>query len=672
MKTKIGGDRLGSGGKMEVVNQHFNRSSHAIGNLWRSSMASGTLVPFMGELALSGTSMEINLACEVLTVPTLGPLFGSYKVQLDVFQIPIRLYNKALTMNKLNIGNNMQEVKIPQLKVYTHFDNVNTATYDDNEQIHSSCLLKYLGIRGIGSITGTNTQTEQTRDFNAVKLLSYWEIYKNFYANSQEERGYGIHTGLLTANTIYSATLTENGINIGDILDTPLVHSGTALTGLRILFEGAPEGLEPDPTKMIIDVAGERTVASVWPTTVWDGAVGTLTCSGFTLAPGNQTFELKQQKVPAVGGGINTGIQLKEFPLENIDTMREQIMEWPFASGTYTIDKDAIEPYSWPSEQLTDENDDIKYACQYTQESLALKTYQSDLFNNWISTEWIDGVNGVNEVTKVSTVGDAFTIDSLNLAQKVYKMLNRIAISGGTYDDWLDAVYDQDRITTAQTPIYHGSLIKELAFQEVISNSASLAVDGATVENGDPLGTLAGRGRLTDKHKGGKMVIKSDEPSYIMGIASITPRIDYSQGNKWDNNLKTYDDFHKPDLDAIGYQDLITDQMAWQDTQIDSDTGEITYKSAGKQPSWLNYMTNVNEVYGNFAEVNKEMFMVLNRRYDINEQDGRIEDLTTYIDPSKFNFIFAEQRLDAQNFWVHISKKITARRKMSAKQIPNL
>lgn len=58
-----------------------------------------------------------------------------------------------------------------------------------------------------------------------------------------------------------------------------------------------------------------------------------------------------------------------------------------------------------------------------------------------------------------------------------------------------------------------------------------------------------------------------------MGIVSITPRIEYSQGNDWTSNLKTYNDFHKPALDAIGYQDLVTDQMLWQDTVVASGTG---------------------------------------------------------------------------------------------------
>ena len=65
-----------------------------------------------------------------------------------------------------------------------------------------------------------------------------------------------------------------------------------------------------------------------------------------------------------------------------------------------------------------------------------IKTYQSDLFNNWLQTDWIDGVNGISAVTAVDTSEGSFKIDALNLAQKVYNMLNRIAVSGGSYEDW--------------------------------------------------------------------------------------------------------------------------------------------------------------------------------------------------------------------------------------------
>ena len=127
--------------------------------------------------------------------------------------------------------------------------------------------------------------------------------------------------------------------------------------------------------------------------------------------------------------------------------------------------------------------------------------------------------------------------------------------------------------------------------------------------------------------------------------------------------MKTMADLHVPALDEIGYQDLITDQMAWFDTEIDGNSGIPTFKSAGKIPAWTNYMTAVNRVLGNFAEEKEEMFMTLNRRYE-RGLDG-IEDLTTYVDPSKFNHIFADARLDAQNFRANIWVGIKARRKMS-------
>ena len=118
-------------------------------------------------------------------------------------------------------------------------------------------------------------------------------------------------------------------------------------------------------------------------------------------------------------------------------------------------------------------------AVRTCQQSLGIKTYQSDLFNNWLSTEWIDGTNGINAITAIDTSTGSFNIDTLNLSKKVYDMLNRIAVSGGSYDDWLDAVYTHERYQKAETPMYMGGLIKEVIFQEVINNSETQG-DGNT------------------------------------------------------------------------------------------------------------------------------------------------------------------------------------------------
>ena len=132
-------------------------------------------------------------------------------------------------------------------------------------------------------------------------------------------------------------------------------------------------------------------------------------------------------------------------------------------------------------------------------QGLACKTYQSDLFNNWMNTAWIDGPGGISTTSAVDVSNGLLKMDALNMAQKVYNMLNRIALSGGSYYDWIGAVYTEDSYNVAETPMYCGGLSKEVVFQEVISNAA-------TAEQ--PLGTLGGRGRQSSKHKGGKIIVK--------------------------------------------------------------------------------------------------------------------------------------------------------------------
>ena len=90
--------------------------------------------------------------------------------------------------------------------------------------------------------------------------------------------------------------------------------------------------------------------------------------------------------------------------------------------------------------------------------------------------------------------------------------------------------------------------------------------------------------------KGGHIRIKVTEPCYIICICSITPRIDYGQGNTWDTYLETMDDWHKPALDGIGYQDSLNGERAWWADYFTTDP-DLKRTSAGKTVAWINYMT---------------------------------------------------------------------------------
>lgn len=636
MITKnIGKNTIGDGKKMTVELKKYRRSTHDLSYAWRNTQAPGVLVPFMCEVGLPGDTWDINLQASVLTHPTVGPLFGSFKLQAEIYTCPIRLYNGKLHNNALGIGLDMAKIKLPQIEIPGNIEQDNPKDENDEYcQVNPSSLLSYLGIKGYGIIGEENA----TMAKNATPILAYWDIFKNYHANKQEQNAYyiGQKSFVMSVKATGSNTWTSN---------TPQNIEKPATNGMGLVIE----------TTSRIEIEDIEI------------HVGTVTNSGEYFLEAVTVTENKimgtMKNIPSSGAMIwsvsKKNIDLVEFDLKNIDEMREDILAETKDIGAFVINNLTKSPYG----NLADRAPGGRLLTTLPMFGLGIKTYQSDIFNNWINTEWLDGEGGINDITAIDTSSGSFTMDTLNLAKKVYDMLNRIAVSGGTYQDWIQTVYTNEYIERSETPVYQGGYSDEVVFQEVISNSAT--------EN-EPLGTLAGRGKLQGNNKGGNITIKIDEPSYIIGLVSLTPRVDYSQGNRWDTDLKTLDDLHKPALDGIGFQDLTTNKMAWWDETLSSKGNQLY--TAGKQPAWIDYMTNYNRTFGNFAIKNNEMFMTLNRNYEYKNEGGgtRIKDLTTYIDPQKYNYIFADTSLSAMNFWVQMGVGIKARRKMSAKIIPNL
>ena len=48
---------------------------------------------------------------------------------------------------------------------------------------------------------------------------------------------------------------------------------------------------------------------------------------------------------------------------------------------------------------------------------LCLKTLQSDIFNNWVNKEWVDGDNGIKAITDVAITDGKLNLDSLKITQ---------------------------------------------------------------------------------------------------------------------------------------------------------------------------------------------------------------------------------------------------------------
>lgn len=679
-RKNIGGDgRIGSGSKMQVDMHDFGRSTHNLSKAFRSTMSTGTLVPAYVNMGLNGDYWKLNMSSIVRTLPTIGPLFGSFKFQCDVFTYDVRLANAQLHNNALNIGRNMEKVLFPQMvlkpgALTEDYEGINL----NEENISSSSLLAYLGVRGLNP-----NGSEQK--FNAMPMIAYWDIYKNYYANKQEEVGYVLQPNgdLIYPTDAKISMLTMDGTTqdpyykdyelFREDQDTPdefkFTSSPWVISFISVEEIKTLEGIKVGYDVVEFNLTDIYTDAYIMYTTYDPSLNGYITKIYLGGAQSNHSDEMKMYEYDFKSKGTMycpfyfptafrtfSTVALREFDLENIDDMRTKILQKTYETP---LELTSAEEYPYYASLGTFTNDGRTILNSYcTGTGLGIKTYQSDRFNNWINTEWIDGENGVNEITAIDTTTGKFTMDTLLLQKKIFNLLNRIAMSGGSYDDWQEAVYGQYAKGKSESAVYRGGYSSEIVFGEVVSTAATEEY---------PLGTLGGHGNQKGD-KGGFVEIKCEEACIIMVLVSITPRINYSQGNKFYNKLETMNDLHMPGLDGIGFQDLMAEEaVAWMN---ESDM------SMGKQTAWIEWQTDVDECFGGFAEENNMMYMVLNRRYEAkyNADDKSVtfEDPTTYIDPSKHNYAFAQTSLDSQNFWVHVGFDIKCRRIMSAKEMPNL
>lgn len=693
MKVSIGKNTLGGGKKMMTRLNNYNRSTHDLSHVCRTSAAVGTLIPTFYQLVLPGDTFPVQTRCHTLTHPTIGPLFGSFKQQNDFFFCPIRLYNAMLHNNALNIGLNMKQVKFPIYPIpygqYTDKKKMEGSNDSLLNEVNPSSLVAYTGVRALSNLE-PNGRTQ--KKYNCIKLMMYYDIFKNYYANKQEKKFY-----VISGNTYYTYKQVASNLGEGQMSLT-LANSSDQQKTWTIVATGVPNSTgatgdypkrntdyqnwtfvikpytqdkESGQIEISIDIQTGWVVESggnvgglkriqIYGTInnlIEKGIITNITKSVSNAAEGVEYYKINEVtnlpteqtfktyfyvNKPSLATSVEA--RYSSYDLTTIDDMRENILT---AGRTQYISQ---EPFITDIFKPIQTKNGLAPACSQPLVGLVLKTYQSDINTNWVNTEWIDGETGINAITAIDTSGGSFTLDTLNLAKKVYNMLNRIAVSDGSYNAWIQTVYTSGGLNHVETPIYLGGSSLEIEFQEVINNSGS---------EDQPLGTLAGRGMATN-HKGGNIVFKADEPGYIFCITSLTPRVDYFQGNEWDNYLTTLDDLHKPQLDGIGFQDRLY-------RSINANTPyAMSGKSIGKQPAWIEYMTSVNKTYGNFALVENEGWMCLNRIF------GDISTYTTYVFPHLYNNIFADTDITAQNFWIQIAFNTKPRRVMSAKVIPNI
>ena len=347
---------------------------------------------------------------------------------------------------------------------------------------------EYLGIK---SLQKKENEGSSCVIDNAIPFLAYYDIFKNYYANKQEPYFYTMAGALniraanntTTFNSFYFTSFEK----VGDSWESSnfIIHNPTTaptlipqnnVPGIVIRDNDIIDLNNVYLTEEITILPVEGTLSTInlnaksIGTLIGEGILEEIT--GLPTVNNNRYFIFKPWKnetetrvsvnIPSVINMCSIGAQYKKYELELIDQMRETILE----SGKNQYDAYAKNTFIediFRSQKDFTENPNLEVPNSiYPMVGLALKTYQSDINTNWVNTEWIDGETGINAITAIDTSSGSFTLDTLNLAKKVYTMLNRIAVSDGSYNAWIQTVYTSGGLNHIETPLYLGGSSLEI------------------------------------------------------------------------------------------------------------------------------------------------------------------------------------------------------------------
>lgn len=287
---------------------------------------------------------------------------------------------------------------------------------------------------------------------------------------------------------------------------------------------------------------------------------------------------------------------------------------------------------------------------------MALGTYLPDVQNVILNKDFYE--KNVTSV-QVSTSGGSFNIDQLVTAKKLWDSRTKDAMASGTFKDWIRMHYGVTPKIMDDMPTFLGATSSPIGFEDI--RATTYAKDGdATQYLGDKGSSGYGYGSSR------RFRIVCDRPGYVMILAQIVPCVDYDQGlSRYVLSRKLSDEF-RPEFNGIGLQDvLVSDLNASYESITEAGTSEQLTPpwraSVGKQPAWIQYMTDINKIRGTFCSTERSWVLRRDMQASGDPDDSGvynpIDDTATsaYINPQDWQQPFADQSPTAQNFLVQFN-----------------
>ena len=153
---------------------HHDRSHYL-----RTSMAPGLGYPIYCREALPGDQIQLEFKHLMNTQAILSPLYGSYRLQICVFFAGTSLYIPRLWRNGFMTAESRGILDVSYPIYYLSATNPIT-------RVHESSLPAYLGL-GVGYGRCASGATVKGTYVNLIPYLFYYDIFRHYYANRQED-----------------------------------------------------------------------------------------------------------------------------------------------------------------------------------------------------------------------------------------------------------------------------------------------------------------------------------------------------------------------------------------------------------------------------------------------------------------------------------------------------
>lgn len=167
------------------------RSNYPLNQVRRLSMAPGVGYPVLVEEVLPGDVYSVDTESLIKTYPLLAPLLGSFEMRFDFFFIPTRLYQQEMDTNRVMFKPSdtiFPRMIMPQNNIAeanASYDVLGDGRLSPKASVHKSSLFEHLGAAA-GAISIGDGTGAASRYLTAVSLIGYYDIFRNYYANTQE------------------------------------------------------------------------------------------------------------------------------------------------------------------------------------------------------------------------------------------------------------------------------------------------------------------------------------------------------------------------------------------------------------------------------------------------------------------------------------------------------